>query len=122
MNKKQVAEFMKMLTAVVDQPKALKKTAKRGGKKTAAPKDEAAIEASRLKNNELTVEAFTKAGYTDVQPRVNVLTYGKWEEQGRRVRKGEKSVRVGNFALFHVTQTDPINAEAPAEAQHGASA
>ena len=115
MDKKVVAQFLKMLSNAADAPVAVnRKRPTKGGKKQRAAqpaqKDEAAIEASRLKNNELTVEAFTKAGYTDVQPRVNVLTYGKWEEQGRRVRKGEKSVRVGNFALFHLTQTDPIEA------------
>ncbi len=120
MNKKVVAQFLKMLAdANVTAPASQKKPTKSGKRqrsKTTTPKDEAAIEQSRLKNNELTVQAFTTAGYTDVQPRVNVLTYGKWEEQGRRVRKGEKSVRVGNFALVHITQTDPITAEAPASA------
>ena len=76
------------------------------------------------KNDAECVTIFTKAGYEDVQPRINVLTYGKvkedgsktgWLANGRRVKKGEKAVRVGPFALFHSSQTEEIPAiEAPA--------
>ncbi len=72
-----------------------------------------------------TVVAFTKAGYKDIQPRVNVLTYGKaadgdkpatgWLAQGRKVKAGEKSVHVKapgmrgkGIPLFHVSQTEEI--------------
>lgn len=71
-----------------------------------------------------TVVAFTKAGYKDVQPRVNVLTYGKpadgdkpatgWIAKGRRVKPGEKSVKVkapgmhSGIPLFHISQTEEI--------------
>lgn len=78
------------------------------------------------------VKAFTKAGYKDIQPRVNVLTYGKvkedgtitgWLGQGRRVKKGEHAifVKTGNrgkgMPLFHISQTEPTpaNAEKAAE-------
>lgn len=117
MNKQVAAQFLAMLQGAMDAPVAVNrkrpakgKNAKRAKAKTKA--SEAEIEASRLRNNELVMEAFTKAGFTDVQPRINVLTYDKWVEQGRRVRKGEKSIRVGNFNLFHADQCDPI--EAPA--------
>ena len=59
-------------------------------------------------NDAACVKAFHEKGYDDVQPRVNVMTYNKFIEAGLRVRKGEKSVRVGPFALFHVSQCDPI--------------
>lgn len=74
-----------------------------------------------------TIVAFTKAGFKDIQPRVNVLTYGKvkddgtktgWLAQGRMVRKGEKATKVrakgmrGSIPLFHVSQTDEIAIEA----------
>ena len=72
-----------------------------------------------------TVVAFTKAGYKDIQPRVNVLTYGKaadgdkpatgWLAQGRKVKAGEKSVHVKapgmkgkGIPLFHIMQTEEI--------------
>lgn len=63
------------------------------------------------------IKVFTAKGYKDVQPRVNVLTYGKlqpdgslsgWLGQGRRVKAGEKAIRVGPFALFHVDQTEAM--------------
>jgi hypothetical protein len=49
---------------------------------------------------------------------VNVLTYGKvnedgtktgWLAKGRRVRKGEKALKVGTLRLFHEEQTDAIS-------------
>lgn len=51
--------------------------------------------------------------------RVNVLTYGKvkddgtvtgWMARGRKVRAGEKSLKIGTLRLFHEEQTDPIPA------------
>ncbi len=63
---------------------------------------------NRAKSDVAAAAAFTAKGYKDVQPRVNVLTYDKWIENGRRVRKGEKSTKVGAFALFHKEQTDAI--------------
>ena len=69
--------------------------------------------AYRAKNDAETIEVFTKAGFTDVQPRVNVMTYDKWiETKGRRVKKGEKSHKVGPFSLFHEEQTQPLSAVA----------
>lgn len=72
-----------------------------------------------------TVKAFEKAGYKDIQPKVNVLTYGKaakddkpatgWVGQSRKVKTGEKAVYVKapgmsgkGMPLFHVSQTNPV--------------
>ena len=41
-----------------------------------------------------------------VEPRFNVLTYKKWLEKGRQVKKGEKGFSVGPFKLFHKDQTE----------------
>ena len=79
---------------------------RKGKKGTGAKLTEAEKAAYMAANDAKCVEAFTKAGYKDVQPRVNVLTYDKWVAQGRLVRKGEKSVKVGPFSLFHKEQTD----------------
>ena len=77
-----------------------------------------------------------------IRPRENVLTYRAWQAKGRQVRKGEKSVKIdvwieydkksddgkpatdpeGNpvkgrsrrsVAVFHVSQTDPIESDKP---------
>lgn len=79
-----------------------------------------------------TVVAFTKAGYKDCRPRENILVYGKsatedkpatgWIAKGRKVRAGEKAVRVkapgmhGAIPLFHESQTEPLVTEAPQSA------
>jgi len=99
-------------------PKSTKRKTKTKGKKAKGrePLTEAEKAVFMAQNDAKCVAAFAKAGKTDVKPRVNVLTYNKWVEQGRMVRKGEKSVKVGPFALFHIDQTDLILTPQP-EAQ-----
>lgn len=103
-------------TAMADQLlKAAAALMANGAKK---PKANEADKAARMAANDAEcVKVFTAAGYKDVQPRVNVLTYGKekpdgtktgWLAQGRRVKKGEKSLQVGPFRLFHLDQTEAI--------------
>ena len=68
----------------------------------------------------------------DIEPRVNVLTYNAWLALGRQVRRGEHGVKVCTWvsmtkkdasgvsqpigrkphatAVFHVSQTDPVQA------------
>jgi hypothetical protein len=63
-------------------------------------------EARRKANDEECIRVFKAAGYKVVEPRFNVLTYKKWLEKGRRVKKGEKGFSVGPFKLFHEDQTE----------------
>lgn len=91
-----------------NKPKARK--AKGKGKPGRKPLTDAEKAVFVARNDADAVTAFTAAGYKDVQPRVNVLTYGKWFEKGRLVKKGEKAVRVGPFNLFHLDQTSPAEA------------
>ena len=63
-------------------------------------------EARRKANDEECIRVFKAAGYKVVEPRFNVLTYKKWLEKGRRVKKGEKGLSVGPFKLFHKDQTE----------------
>ena len=62
------------------------------------------------------LKAFKRAGYKAeaIIPHTTVLTYNKWIEQGRRVKKGEVGVRVRSLRLFHVDQTEALN---PVEAK-----
>jgi len=62
--------------------------------------------ARRKANDEECIRVFKAAGYKAVEPRFNVLTYKKWLEKGRRVKKGEKGLSVGPFKLFHEDQTE----------------
>ena len=110
-----VAALMKAVEVKNAKPKRGKKAKGQAREKlTDAQRD-----AYKAANDVAAVEAFTKAGFKDVQPRVNVLTYGKikadgtktgWLAQGRKVKKGEKAIRVGPFALFHESQTEVLAA------------
>ncbi len=106
---KMMAAFMAMLNGQpnVTARKPRKGGAKKGSKHKTKATD-AEVQAAIERNSALCVEAFEKAGFTDVQPRVNVLTFDKWVEKGFAPRKGEKSTQVGNFRLFHQTQVAPI--------------
>src|SRR5262249_42678949 len=63
-------------------------------------------EVRRKANDEECIRVFKAAGYKVVEPRFNVLTYKKWLERGRQVKKGEKGFSVGPFKLFHEDQTE----------------
>src|SRR6516162_4996366 len=69
-------------------------------------RERAASEARRKANDEECIRVFKAAGYKVVEPRFNVLTYKKWLEKGRQVKKGEKGLSVGQFKLFHEDQTE----------------
>jgi len=107
------ADLAKMIAdgvaAALAATKATKKA--KGGKPGAKPKTEEQKAAARAETEAKTVKAFKAAGYDDVQPRVNIMTYNKWIENGRRVKKGEKAIKAGSFPLFHINQTEPIKAE-----------
>src|SRR4051812_43145155 len=59
-------------------------------KKARTPMTEEQKASNRAKVDAVTVTNFEAKGYQNVQPRVDVMTYDKWIENGRRVRKGEK--------------------------------
>lgn len=103
----------------------------RKAKRGRTPLTEAEKAAHRAENDAECIKAFTKAGYKDVQPRINVKVYGKpahtavkdgvavnipasgWIAEGRQVKKGEKSIKVGPFNLFHINQTEVMVAAEP---------
>lgn len=93
-------------------------TKKRKGKKAKAkaPRTTPELKAQREAHNDaMCIKVFTEAGYKDVRPRETVLTHKRWKAVGRKVREGEKSLKVGaeghQFSLFHISQTDPDVAE-----------
>lgn len=94
--------------ALAAKGKKAKGTGEKKGRKPLTDEQKAA---NKVKVEAETVKTFKAAGYKDVQPRVNVMTYNKWIENGRRVKKGEKSIKVGSFPLFHVDQTEPLTVE-----------
>ena len=55
------------------------------------------------------IRAFKRAGFKDnLKPRESIQTYNRWLAQGFKVKPGEKSIKVKQFRLFHVTQVEPI--------------
>lgn len=107
------ADLMKLLQGLLAQQKApAKSKGKRKGKKQSVrgKLTDAEKAVFMAKNDSDAVAAFTAAGYKDVKPRENVLTYGKWAEKGRLVKRGQKAIRVNQFNLFHVDQTEPAPA------------
>jgi len=68
-----------------------------------------------MKNEILCVRAFKKAGFGDVKPHVDVMTYNRWVAAGRKVKPGEHGIRVKNLRLFHIKQTEAISAEEKAK-------
>ncbi|NMZ71363.1 protein of unknown function [Pseudomonas peli] len=93
-----------------------------------------ATENNSVANYQAIYEGFEAKGIPceEVEPRVNVFTYNAWRAKGRQVRKGETGVKVVTYinakgkeaengegqaegykfsrtvAVFHITQTDPI--------------
>ena len=80
----------------------------------AAPKSKLDRKAERkLQLELLTKEAFEKAGFQNVVPRVNVLTAGGWAAQGKTVLNGQQplwvkapwmSAKQMGYPMFHISQ------------------
>lgn len=75
----------------------------------------------QLKLDVLVARSFKKAGYGEVKPRQDVMTYNRWLAAGYRVRPGEKATKVRQFRLFHKSQVEfvgqPDKAEQRAEGE-----
>lgn len=109
-------ELMDALAKALGGHKQRSKKAK--GRVKATPEERAARMAA---NDAECIKVFTDAGYKDIQPRINVLTYGRvkpdgsitgWLAKGRKVKQGEKALQVGagnnKFNLFHIDQTEVV--------------
>ena len=70
----------------------------------AAPVTDNGANPALAKRHASILAGFKRKGYKDAKLFTDIKPYKKWLEEGRQVRKGEKSVR----GLFHVKQTDPI--------------
>ena len=91
--------------ALDSRKKAKKADAPKKGRKPLTDEQKAE---NRAKTEALTIAAFAAKGYKNVKPRIDVMTYDKWIEAGRRVNKGEKSTKCGSWPLFHRDQTTEI--------------
>jgi hypothetical protein len=75
----------------------------------------------QLRIDIMVLKAFKKAGYGEVKPREDVMTYNKWLASGHKLRTGERATKVKQFRLFHKSQVDyvsiPPKEAAPSEAE-----
>jgi hypothetical protein len=78
-----------------------------GHKEPKKPRTTPALKAERMAANDAEcIKVFTAAGYTNVQPRINVLTRNKWLAAGRIIPDREVGYSVGPFTLYHIDQTE----------------
>ncbi len=52
------------------------------------------IRSGHSKNDNAVIAACAMRGYTDAQPRENVLTFNAWKALGRHVKRGERGIAV----------------------------
>lgn len=89
--------------------------ASKPSKKASRPVKAASTKPSKADFETALIAAAVKLGYSNPEPRFNLLTYDRWLEKGLRVRKGEKSIRVlgRKSGLFHESQCSPETKTAP---------
>jgi hypothetical protein len=76
----------------------------------------------QLKIDVAVCRAFKKAGFGNVVPREDVMTYNRWMANGFKVKPGEKSVKVKQFRLFHKSQVEFVGAPNKEDLQAEANA
>ena len=64
-----------------------------------------------IKNEMLVIQAFKRAGYGNVVPHKDVMTFNRWVSQGFRPIVGTKSLKINNLRLFHKTQVRALTPE-----------
>lgn len=67
-----------------------------------------------IKNQIAATKAFQRLGFKDAKPGENIKTYNRWIAEGRKVKVGEHAVKVRNLRLFHISQTEALDADAKA--------
>ena len=104
------AEVLAAINAAVAAMKPAKKAKGKAPKGRQKLTDEQ--KAVNAKANAAVAEKlFSDAGYENCVAHETIRTYDKWIEAGRRVNKGEKSLRTPKgMALFHLKQTSPLQA------------
>ena len=76
----------------------------------------------QLKTEVAVCRAFKKAGFGNVVPKEDVMTYNRWMANGFKVKVGEKSVKVKQFRLFHKSQVEFVGAPNKEDLQAEANA
>lgn len=105
LNNEMLAAIAAAVKAAQPQRKAKKAGAKPGRQKLTD--EQKAVNAAV--NAQVAEKLFSDAGFKDCKAHVTIMTYDKWIENGRRVKKGQKALRTPKgMALFHRDQTEEI--------------
>ena len=92
------------LSALIAEAVALALGEVKAAKQVAGPNGLNAKSERSIKNEIAVVKAFKKAGFGNVTPHVDVMTFNRWVANGMRPIEGSKSLKVKNLRLFHKTQ------------------
>jgi len=104
----------KALQAVIAEAVKLALADKKADGKAAAVADKSE---RSLKNEIDVIKAFKKAGFGDVTPHIDVMTFNRWMAKGFRPMENSKSLKINNLRLFHKTQVRMITVEERAALQ-----
>jgi hypothetical protein len=88
------------------------------GKTEAKPVANTLVDGKTERQLQLVVQAnraFKKAGFKDAVAHENVKTFNRWMAEGRKVKAGERAIKVKNLRLFHVSQTEFVGIPSKAE-------
>lgn len=113
------AEMIQAIAAAVaaaNPPKKARGKSAKGAKpgRQKLTDEQKAVNATQ--NAAVAEKLFSDAGFKNCVAHETIRTYDKWVEAGRRVMKGQKSLRTPKgMALFHVSQTSAIEGNAKAQ-------
>lgn len=113
MTQTEIATAVAAALAAMNIKPATRKARTKGANKGASKGREKLTDEQKAANARINADVaemlFKEAGYENCEAHVTIKTYDKWVESGRRVRKGEKSLRTPKgVALFHLDQTSEI--------------
>lgn len=105
------AEQLDAIAKMVAKATPAKKAKGKKPERTKLTDEQKALNAAA--NAQVAEKLFADAGFKDNKAHDTIRTYDKWTEVGRRVMKGQKSIRTPKgVALFHLSQTEAIAAKA----------
>lgn len=123
MTRSQQAMISAAVAAAVSQMGVTGKASKAKGRKGRGrgrgrvKSDDATLQANAQRNAKEAEELFKSKGFENCVANETIKTYKRWLEAGRKVKVGEKSLKTSaGYPLFHLSQTEPVEAAAKAEA------
>lgn len=117
MNTQQIAQIVAAVTVAMSgmgsakpMTKSQKYRAAEGSKRKGPAPKKGPFDAQASINKAVAAKGFKTPGVANE----NVLTYGKWEAKGFKVKTGEKALKIGTLRLFHEEQVEAVVAPSAA--------